>query len=159
MFSGINTLPYILPCPQCRHNLAGHYRFRPMKLDSREELTRWMYTIHNMVNEQLRSSVTVAPNPSYEEVRRFYISSKNIDSYIRIQEITTFLNYIATVPSSTYTNRFWSLLPDVLPNELRNHWLTIVRNHNERRGSTHSVSPTPMDSDNFFENCEMCERN
>lgn len=81
----LETLPYILPCKYCRASLTDYYRQLPYEkkseengvetvLESREKFTRWMYDIHNLVNDKLRKQgLNPSPNPSFAEVKEFYI--------------------------------------------------------------------------------------
>lgn len=49
-------LPKILPCKYCRSSLLDFYREIPIELyiNNKEQLTKWIYLIHNKVNEKLR---------------------------------------------------------------------------------------------------------
>lgn len=50
------NLQYTLPCKYCRQSFKDFIKKLPIKdyLDSRADLTWWLYSIHNMVNEKLR---------------------------------------------------------------------------------------------------------
>jgi hypothetical protein len=68
-------LPFVLPCKFCRASLTEYMIQDPVEpaLESREELSQWLWRIHNQVNAKLRSQgQTVAPDPSFDSVRRFY---------------------------------------------------------------------------------------
>lgn len=66
-------LPFVLPCKYCRSNLTEHYEDNPIDLRSQESLSRWLYKIHNLVNEKLRSQGQhIPPEPSYNEVKEIY---------------------------------------------------------------------------------------
>ncbi len=72
------TLPYVLPCKFCRYSLTDYYREHPLKtVDGKivkgSNLQRWVYTIHNCVNDKLRDQgLHPAPNPPYTKVKQFY---------------------------------------------------------------------------------------
>lgn len=69
-------LPYVLPCKYCRYSLSEYYEKLPLTLatvKSPHAFSRWIYDIHNMVNDKLRSQgLLKTPNPPYEEVKRLY---------------------------------------------------------------------------------------
>lgn len=73
-----DTIPYILPCKFCRHSLTDYYRDHPYKdekglLPREFPLQKWMYTIHNCVNEKLRKQgLYPSPNPPYRKVKTMY---------------------------------------------------------------------------------------
>ena len=50
------TIPYILPCKFCRASLTDYYREHPFKtqdsLTKNLDLKRWLYNIHNCVNDK-----------------------------------------------------------------------------------------------------------
>ena len=65
------TLPYILPCKFCRASLTEYYEKLPIPKEGSRE--RWLWNIHNCVNEKLRNQgKTVAPDPPFEKVRNMY---------------------------------------------------------------------------------------
>ena len=68
-------LPKILPCKYCRSSLIEFYNELPLAsaLVSRDLLTKWIYDIHNKVNEKLRCQGFLdKPNPSFASVNRSY---------------------------------------------------------------------------------------
>jgi len=65
----------VLPCKYCRESTSQYIRDLPMKRDT----GRWMYEIHNKVNDKLRTQckddpavVNPGPDPSFDEVKRRY---------------------------------------------------------------------------------------
>ena len=69
------TLPFVLPCKFCRTSLQEYVEEDPVKpaLESRDSLSRWLWRIHNKVNDKLRSqSLPVDPDPPFEKVKEFY---------------------------------------------------------------------------------------
>ena len=69
------TLPFILPCKFCRASLTDYYNKYPYTtaLESRSKLTRWLYDIHNEVNNKLRSQgLLTTPNPTFAQVKHYY---------------------------------------------------------------------------------------
>ena len=70
-------LPYILPCKFCRYSLSVYMEKEPLEpaLKSQAKLSRWLYTIHNMVNEKLRGQGLTSKeetNPSFTSVQKVY---------------------------------------------------------------------------------------
>ena len=62
------TIPYILPCKFCRASLTDYYRQHPF---SPHHLPKWMYTIHNCVNDKLRKQgLHPAADPTYAQVKK-----------------------------------------------------------------------------------------
>ena len=69
----LETIPYVLPCKFCRTSLTDYYRQHPYHtvLKSNAALKKWMYTIHNCVNDKLRKQgLHPASNPTYSQVTR-----------------------------------------------------------------------------------------
>jgi len=74
----LETIPYILPCKFCRASLTDYYRQHPFALQHSYmnpllDLPKWMYQIHNCVNDKLRSQgIPTPPNPSFRQVKQLY---------------------------------------------------------------------------------------
>ena len=69
------NLPYVLPCKFCRAHLTEHMEKIPLEpaLQSKETLSKWLYEIHNLVNEKLRSQgIPTQEDPTYSSVQSFY---------------------------------------------------------------------------------------
>ena len=68
-------LPFVLPCKFCRSSLTEYYEKEPLSpaLESKEKLSKWLYKIHNHVNDKLRKQhLCNDPNPSFESVKKVY---------------------------------------------------------------------------------------
>ena len=166
------TLPYILPCKFCRASLTDYYRQHPFALGNSFmnpllDLPRWMYTIHNCVNDKLRTQgLQPTSNPTFQRVKRTY------DLLVSVpwkQQLTLFWDFLFSVgyhhpkerqlysaplpecPPSVkrsanpcernkwnvlprkeriyWFQRFWSLLPAVLPPALAPHWRQAQEKH------------------------------
>lgn len=66
------SLPYVLPCKFCRASLTEYYQTHPIP-EEPKAMSKWLYTIHNCVNEKLRSQgQELPPNPPYEAVSAHY---------------------------------------------------------------------------------------
>jgi hypothetical protein len=69
------SLPYVLPCKFCRASLTEYYEIEPLEpaLESKQTLSKWLYRIHNHVNEKLRKqNLCNEPNPSFASVKKVY---------------------------------------------------------------------------------------
>ena len=64
----------VMPCKYCRDSYMDFFtKQSPMsKLGSRKEFTKWLYDIHNMVNDKL--GVPSCERPSFEEIEERYQS-------------------------------------------------------------------------------------
>ncbi len=70
-----SNLKFILPCKYCRKSLTGFYKTLPIEqhLENRRVITKWMYEIHNKVNNKLRRQGFLdEPNPELDYVDQLY---------------------------------------------------------------------------------------
>jgi hypothetical protein len=70
-------LPFVLPCKYCRASLTEYMEKDPIEtaLETRGDLTRWLWRIHNSVNKKLRDQgLTQNQDPPFEKVAEFYES-------------------------------------------------------------------------------------
>ena len=66
-------VPFVLPCKFCRASLTEYMDADPIDLKSRAALTKWLWRIHNKVNDKLRSQGLLnEPNPSFNTVKKIY---------------------------------------------------------------------------------------
>jgi hypothetical protein len=91
-----DTIPYILPCKFCRASLTDYYRKYPFKtyntLNKNLDLKKWMYNIHNCVNDKLRSQgLNPNSNPKYSDIKQFYDKWINCDWNEQLSVIWDFL--------------------------------------------------------------------
>lgn len=76
--SFFETIPYILPCKYCRTSLTDYYREHPFQIENTGlsptlDLKKWLYTIHNCVNQKLRTQgLYHSSNPSFVYVKKVY---------------------------------------------------------------------------------------
>ena len=62
----------ILPCPVCRDHYNKNIKKNPPRVNSQEELSRWLVEIHNEVNRsRLRETV------DYDAVKRHYLENSH----------------------------------------------------------------------------------
>lgn len=117
-----NCIQHLLPCIYCRRSYKKFIETYPVQNQSKRELTKWIYKIHNCVNEKLRHQGYLSEeNPSLKKVDEFYkeyIKEKNC--LIGIDFIYCILfNYnleISNVRKEAYL-RFFHCLQYILPNE------------------------------------------
>lgn len=72
----LTTLPFVLPCKFCRSSLVSYYEELPFEpaLDSSDSLSKWMYKIHNKVNNKLRKQGQNIPaDPPFSSVKKVYL--------------------------------------------------------------------------------------
>ena len=69
----------VLPCKFCRKSTTEFVKDMPLK----EDIGKWLYDLHNMVNHKLRTQckddpavVDPGPDPSFEEVKQKYKNMK-----------------------------------------------------------------------------------
>ena len=75
MLTFLSLLPFVLPCKFCRKSLTEYYAADPPSsaMASPATLSRWLWRIHNDVNDKLRvQGQAIAPNPSYKAVEAQY---------------------------------------------------------------------------------------
>ncbi len=66
-------LPFVLPCKFCRASLTEYMDEDPVDLSSRVALSKWLWRIHNKVNEKLRGQgLLKEKDPSFESVKKMY---------------------------------------------------------------------------------------
>ena len=69
----MNTLPYILPCKYCRKSLSEYMIKDPVECNTKN-LPKWLWRIHNDVNEKLRDQrIHVEDDPSFALVETIYL--------------------------------------------------------------------------------------
>ena len=66
-------LPYVLPCKYCRASLSEYMENDPVDTTSTAALTKWLWRIHNNVNNKLRKQgLPTADDPDFSEVKKIY---------------------------------------------------------------------------------------
>lgn len=75
----LNFMKEILPCRFCRESTTQFVKDHPLRGDP----AKWLYEIHNMVNNKLRTQAATDPSvidpgqdPSFEEVQKRYTDMK-----------------------------------------------------------------------------------
>jgi len=92
------TIPYVLPCKFCRTSLTDFYEQYDYKksLASQTNLIKWLYDIHNCVNNKLRlQGLHPESNPSLIEVKLQYRIW--INQYTPLQWLSTFWDFLFAI--------------------------------------------------------------
>jgi hypothetical protein len=78
----LELMKTILPCKFCRESTTEFVKEHPLEGD----VGKWLYEIHNMVNDKLRTQckdnpevINPGPDPTFEEVKARYASLKLTD--------------------------------------------------------------------------------
>jgi hypothetical protein len=78
----LNIMQEVLPCKFCRASTAEFVKQHPLSGDP----GKWLYDIHNMVNNKLRTQCKDDPavvdpgvDPKFEEVKQRYLNMKLVD--------------------------------------------------------------------------------
>lgn len=69
------SLPYVLPCKFCRASLQEYIEEDPVEpaLRSKVTLSKWLWRIHNKVNDKLRGQRLLdTDNPSFQSIKEIY---------------------------------------------------------------------------------------
>jgi hypothetical protein len=107
------SIKYILPCIYCRKSYKKYIKEIPFELP----ITKWLYKIHNCVNDKLRKQgYKIDSNPSFRNVNAFYKKYKYTISFDFIYCIL--FNYNLEISEKrkkgylTFFNCLQYLLPD-----------------------------------------------
>ena len=58
------ALPFMLPCSSCGKHCQEYLDKFPPKVENKDQLTKWLYNFHNIVNERLGKNM-----PAYQEIK------------------------------------------------------------------------------------------
>jgi len=68
-----NVIAFILPCKFCRKSYSEYIINDPVDVSSKDAFTKWLWRIHNKVNEKLRSqNLCNYEDPSFSIVKKMY---------------------------------------------------------------------------------------
>lgn len=71
-----DSLKNVIPCPICRKHYSDNLIKIPIRLDSRDELIRWLIDIHNSVNKS-NHKPTLSYESVYEKYDKLYNKKEN----------------------------------------------------------------------------------
>ena len=143
----LNMMKDILPCRFCRESTTQFVHEHPLRGDP----GKWLYEIHNMVNNKLRTQarddpkiINPGPDPSFEEVKDRYMAMKPTAVPGRDFLFVLAFNYPEKPESEDMCRQrtFIGHLAEVYPFEkLRTTFQNYMRKHelqvNSRSGYTH----------------------
>lgn len=118
----LNQMKDVLPCKYCRASTTEFVKDHPL----RGNPGKWLYEIHNMVNNKLRtqaktdpSVIDPGPDPSFEEIRNRYMAMRLTNVPGRDFLFAIAINYPdAPEPDQMATQRtFLHALADAYPYE------------------------------------------
>ena len=67
------VIAFLLPCKFCRKSYSEYITNDPIDVSSKTNLTKWLWRIHNKVNEKLRKQgLCNHEDPPFSEVKKFY---------------------------------------------------------------------------------------
>ena len=130
-----DTIPYILPCKYCRTSLTDYYEQHPLKaaLKNQEDLVKWLYIIHNCVNNKLRGQhLNPHRNPTLKQVITQY--NTWFSEAKPLHRLSTFWDFLFSVAYNhpKEASRKSKPLPDCPPEAhtcadpcIRNKWNTL----------------------------------
>ena len=119
-------VPFILPCKFCRQSLSLYYEKRPIP---EHGLEKWLYEIHNDVNNKLRSQNLLKElNPSYKEIHdRYKVWTSMPCASTRVLGWDFLFSVANTTPSKSSNSSPINNAPSLLDTpELRNRWNTMT---------------------------------
>ena len=116
------SLQHVLPCIFCRRSFKKFIELYQINIESKRSLTKWIYDIHNCVNDKLRNQgYPIEPNPSLKEVDKIYEKfTSSIKCMVGFDFIYSILfNYNLEVSETRKKGYilFFNSLCHVLPNE------------------------------------------
>ena len=72
------VIAFLLPCKFCRKSYSEYILNDPINVKSKESFTKWLWRIHNKVNEKLRGQgLCKYEDPPFSEVKKFYEEKLN----------------------------------------------------------------------------------
>jgi hypothetical protein len=90
------ALANVLPCSVCQNNLKKNMNNLPIKfyLDSKEKLTKWLFEIHNLVNQETKKKTI-----TYKQFKNIYKnmyknSTESLTYYKRKNRIQKMIIYM-----------------------------------------------------------------
>ena len=97
-----NSVGHVLPCKKCGDDFINVISQNKIDthLGSRDSLSRWLWNIHNLVNEKL--GVPSCSTPTYEQVKKKYRNCGNSrnttkSNYVLLLAILTVLLLIISI--------------------------------------------------------------
>jgi hypothetical protein len=132
-------IPFILPCKFCRASLTEYMEEDPVDVSSQDALARWLWRIHNKVNDKLRGQgLLKTKNPSFDTVREMYSEPPQTfegwDFLFSIAENHPYSRFTKSMPMEDCPkeslcekdkNRWNTMSPDERFNKYVDFWKTL----------------------------------
>jgi hypothetical protein len=145
-------IPFVLPCKFCRASLTEYMDEDPLDVSSRDALARWLWRIHNKVNDKLRGQgLLKIKNPSFDTVAKMYSEHEVFEGWdflCSIAENHPYSKFTKSLPMEGCPSKesllcekdknrwntmtpderfnkyvdFWKILGKVLPEPWRDSW-------------------------------------
>jgi len=137
------NIAFVLPCKFCRKSYSEYITDDPVDVSSKENFTKWLWRIHNKVNDKLRSQrLCKDENPEFSKIYTEKCSKVNFEGWEFLFSVVEGHPYsklsLGSKPFSTeevvdnplernrnnsmtpserliYYKKFWEILPEVLP--------------------------------------------
>ena len=127
------SLPYILPCKFCRASLTDYYRQYPFLNSNKTnmnpdlDLKKWMYNIHNCVNDKLREQgLNPNQNPKYKDIKKVEARVEGVNKIVEISQGNQTLEGIGKFPV-IYADPPWRYeFAETENREIENHYPTMT---------------------------------
>ena len=114
-----SSIPHILPCIYCRNSFAEYLKILPIEpyLNCRRDLCRWIYLMHNKVNQKLRGQgLWAEDDPPFDQVEQHY---------------TKYVQQINLPQKCNYMNPGWDLMYCLIFNfPLKKDGIDLIRIEN-----------------------------
>ncbi len=136
-------LPYVLPCKFCRQSLTHYYKKYPIPIRG-NDLPKWLWSIHNCVNDKLRKQrLCQQDDPPFSQVKARYKELFNLgctktqfpgwififciaDNHPAYGESTPMKDVPSPEPTDLETRNEYNLLTTQERLSLLKEWLTVL---------------------------------
>ena len=86
-----------MPCDVCRLHYSKNIKELPIRLDSKDELTKWLFDIHNKVNESINKKLF-----KYDDFIQIYSDLYNPDDNNKNIKLICIILFILLVITIIY---------------------------------------------------------
>jgi len=129
----LNQMKDVLPCKYCRASTTQFVHDHPLRGDP----GKWLYEIHNMVNNKLRTQcaadpkvVNPGPDPKFEDIKSRYMAMKPTKVPGRDFLMAVAYNYKPERPRMAIQRTFLHSLAKVFPfDEYRDAFAEYIKEH------------------------------
>lgn len=136
----LNQMKDVLPCKYCRASTTQFVHDHPLRLAGSDNSTgpgKWLYEIHNMVNNKLRTQcasdpkvVNPGPDPAFEKVKAKYMHMKPTEVPGRDFLMAVAYNYTPERAKMATQRTFMHALSKVFPfDKYREAFAAYIKEH------------------------------